>query len=213
MNIRYPLYEGVYRILTIVLLQQLLDVRLPVQDLPAKLDIGNPPLVPVILQAPAADPQRSGKLSVSQIYFNYLITSLLSLICGPVVGVAAGFVRDTIGFFLDPSYGYFFGYTVTAMASGLVYGLFFYRARLSVARIALCKAVINVFVNILMGSLWSAMLFQKGYLYYLSKSVVKNLLLLPAEILLLVLLYQVLLPVLTRMKLIPAQPSRRIPIF
>ena len=99
------------------------------------------------------------------------------------------------------------------MASGLVYGLFFYRARLSVARIALCKAVINVFVNILMGSLWSAMLFQKGYLYYLSKSVVKNLLLLPAEILLLVLLYQVLLPVLTRMKLIPAQPSRRIPIF
>lgn len=148
-----------------------------------------------------------------RIYFNYLITSLLSLICGPVVGVAAGFVRDTIGFFLDPSYGYFFGYTVTAMASGLVYGLFFYRARLSVVRIALCKAVINVFVNILMGSLWSAMLFQKGYLYYLSKSVVKNLLLLPAEILLLVLLYQVLLPVLTRMKLIPAQPSRRIPIF
>ena len=50
----------------IVLLQQLLDVRLPVQDFPAKLDIGNPPLVPVILQAPAADPQRSGKLPVSQ---------------------------------------------------------------------------------------------------------------------------------------------------
>ena len=55
-----------YQCSVIVLLQQLLDVRLPVQDLPAKLDIGNPSLVPVILQAPAADPQRSGKLPVGQ---------------------------------------------------------------------------------------------------------------------------------------------------
>ena len=59
-----------------------------------------------------------------RVYFNYLVTALLSLICGPVVGIAAGFVRDTIGFLLDPSWGYFFGYTVTAMASGLIYGLF-----------------------------------------------------------------------------------------
>ena len=50
----------------IVLLQQPLDVRLPVQDLPAKLDIGNPSLVPVILQAPAADLQHPGKLPVGQ---------------------------------------------------------------------------------------------------------------------------------------------------
>ena len=55
-----------YQCSVIVLLQQLLDVRLPVQDLPAKLDIGNPSLVPVILQAPAADLQRPGKLPVGQ---------------------------------------------------------------------------------------------------------------------------------------------------
>ena len=55
-----------YQCRVIVLLQQPLDVRLPVQDLPAKLDIGNPSLVPVILQAPAADLQRPGKLPVGQ---------------------------------------------------------------------------------------------------------------------------------------------------
>ena len=49
-----------YQCRVIVLLQQPLDVRLPVQDLPAKLDIGNPSLVPVILQAPAADLQHPG---------------------------------------------------------------------------------------------------------------------------------------------------------
>lgn len=148
-----------------------------------------------------------------RIYFNYLITSLLSLICGPVVGVAAGFVRDTIGFSWTPPTATFSAIPSQPWPRDWSTACSSTAPGLSVARIALCKAVINVFVNILMGSLWSAMLFQKGYLYYLSKSVVKNLLLLPAEILLLVLLYQVLLPVLTRMKLIPAQPSRRIPIF
>ena len=33
-----------------------------VQDLPTELDIGNPSLVPVILQAPAADLQRPNQL-------------------------------------------------------------------------------------------------------------------------------------------------------
>ena len=58
-----------YQCRVIILLQQLLDVRLPVQDLPAKLDIGNPSLVPVILQAPAADLQCLGKLPVGQELF------------------------------------------------------------------------------------------------------------------------------------------------
>ena len=55
-----------YQCRVIVLLQQLLDVRLPVQDLSTELDIGNPSLVPVILQAPAADLQCLGKLPVGQ---------------------------------------------------------------------------------------------------------------------------------------------------
>ncbi len=55
-----------YQCRVIILLQQLLDVRLPVQDLSTELDIGNPSLVPVILQAPAADLQCLGKLPVGQ---------------------------------------------------------------------------------------------------------------------------------------------------
>ena len=58
-----------YQCRVIILLQQLLDVRLPVQDLPTELDIGNPSLVPVILQAPAADLQCLGKLPVGQELF------------------------------------------------------------------------------------------------------------------------------------------------
>jgi len=148
------------------------------------------------------------------IYFGYLLNALGAMIYGPVMAIATGFVADNLGFFLFPSqYGYFFGYTITAMAGSLIYALFFYRARVSVLRIALAKLSVNVFVNIMLGALWSSMLYSKGYLYYLGRSVVKNVVMLPVEIILMTLFFQVMIPVLRQLKLIPPQPQKRIPFI
>lgn len=148
------------------------------------------------------------------IYFGYLLNALGAAIYGPIMGIITGFVVDILGFILTPSqYGFFFGYTITAMAGSFLYALFLYRTRVSIVRIALAKAAVNVFVNILMGALWSSMLFSKGYLYYLARSVVKNVVMLPVEILLLYLFFQVMLPILSQMRLAPAQPRKRIPFI
>ncbi|MGN0663508.1 MAG: folate family ECF transporter S component [Negativibacillus sp.] len=148
------------------------------------------------------------------IYFGYLLNALGAAIYGPIMGIITGFVVDILGFILTPSqYGFFFGYTITAMAGSFLYALFLYRTRVSIVRIALAKAAVNVFVNILMGALWSSMLFSKGYLYYLARSVVKNVVMLPVEILLLYLFFQVMLPILSQMRLAPAQPAKRIPFI
>ena len=148
------------------------------------------------------------------IYFGYLLNALGAAIYGPIMGIITGFVVDILGFILTPSqYGFFFGYTITAMAGSFLYALFLYRTRVSIVRIALAKTAVNVFVNILMGALWSSMLFSKGYLYYLARSVVKNVVMLPVEILLLYLFFQVMLPILSQMRLAPAQPGKRIPFI
>ncbi len=148
------------------------------------------------------------------IYFGYLLNALGAAIYGPIMGIITGFVVDILGFILTPSqYGFFFGYTITAMAGSFLYALFLYRTRVSIVRIALAKAAVNVFVNILMGALWSSMLFSKGYLYYMARSVVKNVVMLPVEILLLYLFFQVMLPILSQMRLAPAQPGKRIPFI
>ena len=148
-----------------------------------------------------------------RIYFNYFTNSMCSMICGPVLALIFGFVRDMLGFMANPSGGFFFGYTLSAMLSSFCYALFFYKARITVTRIMCCKLVINVCNNILLGSLWSAMLYSKGYYFYLVSSTVKNLMLLPVEIILLVLFYQLALPVLVKMKLIPEQPKGRMPLI
>jgi ECF transporter S component (folate family) len=144
-----------------------------------------------------------------RIYFTFLVTSLGATVYGPVLGVMVGFVSDILGFVIHPSGAFFPGYTLSAMLGGLCYGLLLYRHRVSVVRILAAKVVINYGVNVLLGSLWSAMLYSKGYYYYFASSIVKNTLLLPLEVLVLVALFNLVLPQLARMRVIPPLPSDR----
>ena len=75
----------------------------------------------------------------------------------------------------------------------MIYALFFYRAKITWRRIILAKLLTNI-QNVLLGALWSAILYSKGYLYYLTQSAVKNALYLPLQILLLGFLFQAVLP-------------------
>ncbi|MDY4810280.1 MAG: folate family ECF transporter S component, partial [Bulleidia sp.] len=54
------------------------------------------------------------------------------------------------------------------------------------------KAINNYVVNVCIGSIWSSMLYGNLYLYYFMRSIVKNTLLLPLEVILLVLLFNLL---------------------
>ena len=118
-----------------------------------------------------------------KIYFSYLAVSLGCLCYGPLVGMVTGVVIDTMGFLLA-GYGepYFPGYLVTAMLSGLLYGVMLYRRRPTVGRILVTRLLINYGSNVLLGSVWKAMLYGKGYLYYAGTGLVKNTLLLPLEV-------------------------------
>ena len=153
-----------------------------------------------------------GDLSL-RIYFTFFVKAVGCMIYGPVVGMISGGAGDLLGYFLHPVGGFFPGYTLTSILSGLFYGVFFYRARLSVLRIFLCKLSINALINVGLGSLWNMIIYHKGYYFYLAKSVVKNAALLPFEVVLLVLFTQAMIPILLRAKLIPQDTPRRIKLI
>lgn len=142
----------------------------------------------------------------------FLARALCALVCGPVMVILFGAAEDTLSFFLSSGgYPYFPGYMLTTILGCLIYALFFYRAHITWRRIILAKLITNV-QNVLLGSLWSAILYSKGYLYYMTTSAVKNALYLPLQILLLGFLFQALLPVLGRQGKLPNQlPQGRIP--
>ena len=68
------------------------------------------------------------------------------------------------------------------MLSGLIYGVALYRRRPTVARILVTRLLINYGSNVLLGSVWKAMLYGKGYLYYAATGLAKNTVLLPLEV-------------------------------
>ncbi len=139
-----------------------------------------------------------------KIGFGFLARALCALVYGPIGALVFGAAEDTLSYLYHPSGPYFPGYMLTTMLGCLIYALFFYRARITVTRIFLAKLATNV-QNVLLGSLWSAILYQKGYLYYMVKSAAKNAISLPVYTLMLVVLFQALLPVLHRMGVIPDQ--------
>ena len=146
-----------------------------------------------------------------KISFGFFLNALGSLIYGPYVGILTGFATDIRGVILHPMGPFFPGYTLTAMAGSFVYALFLYRARITVRRIVLCKLCVNLLVNVGLNCLWSAMLYSKGYLFYLGQSLAKNLLMLPVEIVILLTFLRIMLPVLSSAGLTPPQPTKHIP--
>ena len=130
-----------------------------------------------------------------RIYFHFFITALGGVICGPVLSLLIGFAADILGFILFPSGAFFFGYTISSMVGAFLYGCFLYKKHVSLLRLFFCKAAVNIGVNVLLGSLWSAILYSKGYYFYFVQSITKNLILLPVEVTILYLFFKVILPV------------------
>ena len=143
-----------------------------------------------------------------RVYFTFFIVAVGCSVYGPVVGIIAAAVIDTLNYVLFPAGAYFPGYLLSEMAGALIYSLFLYRRKITVLRLFGAKFCVNYLVNVLMGSLWSQMLYGKGYLYYMAKSLIKNTLLLPFEVILLAALFSLLLPVFSRFGLLPAHEEK-----
>lgn len=139
------------------------------------------------------------------IFFSFFINGLGSAIYGPVMGLLSGFAADILGYVIHPTGPFFFGYVLSTMMGSFFYGFFLYRARFTAWRALGAKLAVNLLVNVGMGSLWSAILYGKGYYYYLAKGLVKNLGLLPVEAVLLFLFLKAAAPFCVRMGLIPKQ--------
>ncbi len=151
-------------------------------------------------------------LSIS---FSFLARALCALVYGPVGVLVFGAAEDTLSFLLNSrGYPYFPGYMLTTMLGCFTYALFFYRTKVTVLKIFLAKLLTNV-QNVFLGALWSAVLYSKGYLYYMTTSAVKNLITLPIYTLMLVVVFQALLPIMYKIGIIPNQlgENGRIRIF
>lgn len=139
-----------------------------------------------------------------KIGFSGLPNRLVDFMFGPVVGTIFGGIMDVLKFLIKPDGGFFFGYTLTAMAGGFIYGLFYYRLQIkkpletdakgaklvllwikvnakAILLIFIANALVKVLCNIGLNTLWSSMTTGKAFLAILPGRVIKNLIQIPTD--------------------------------
>ena len=141
----------------------------------------------------------------------------ICLIYGPICGLFIGFCSDVIGYFIHPSNVFFLGYTLDAMLSGFIYGLCFYKKRITFANCFIARFFVNIFINVGLGSLWWKILYKlnfEAYLAYMGlTSFPKNVLYLLPQSILLFLVIKALSKPLTSFGLIDQKISENIGLF
>ena len=147
-----------------------------------------------------------------RIGWGFLARALCALVGGPVNALVFGLAEDTISYLMNPTGPYFPGYALTTMLGTMVYALFLYRSKVTVLRVFLAKLSNNI-INVLLGSVWSAVLYGKGYLYYVSTRVVTNSIMLPIQTVMLVALFAALLPPLCHLDLLPRGMDGRLHLW
>lgn len=136
-------------------------------------------------------PSGFGSLGLNLVYLAF---AAIGMLYGPLVGLTIGFFSDVLGFFIFPSaYGFFPGYTFDAMISGFMYGIFFYKTRLSYSKCFYSRLFVNLFVNVFMGSIWWSIINNFDFNAYINYmfiiSLPKNLIyLIPQSLLLFIIL-------------------------
>lgn len=121
-------------------------------------------------------------LPIVKIGFAFLPLVIVAMLYGPVWGGVAGAIGDILVAVLG-EFGYFPPMTISAILSGVIYGVFLYRKPADIRRVILCVVCESVFISVILQTFWLMLLTGKGYLVLLPTRIVQNLITIPIQVL------------------------------
>lgn len=124
-----------------------------------------------------------------RISFTYIPVALASAMFGPVCGGIVGALGDLFAFVVSPSSGgsFFPGFTLNAFIGGFIYGIFFYKNDITVMRVICAKLLIFFIVQLGLTPMWLSIMYGKSYIALISFRIFKNLMFLPIDTLVIML--------------------------
>jgi ECF transporter S component (folate family) len=86
------------------------------------------------------------------------------MLYGPICGVVIGALSDILGHFMFQGGTVFFlGYTISAMMAGFIYGICFYKTKVTFTKCLAARIIVNMLVNVILGTLWWSMVYDLSY--------------------------------------------------
>ena len=104
-----------------------------------------------------------GKFAVGpnvNVTFFFLPIAVGAMCQGPLPAAAIGGVADVLGCLIMPTGPYFPGFTLNAVITGAVYGIFFYKRKPKLWQIILARLILMVIVDLVLTPLWLNLLYS-----------------------------------------------------
>lgn len=114
-----------------------------------------------------------------QLSFGFIAIGLIGLWYGPIPAALCSGISDLIGFMIFPSGMFFPGFTLSAIVGGLLYGLVLYRRPIKFLRTLLAFFLVGIIVNVILNTIWVAILYGYGIWALLPARIAKNLITIP----------------------------------
>lgn len=123
------------------------------------------------------------ELPYVRVSFGFLASSFSAILMGPILSGINGAIADVVGYFLFPSGSAFFpGFTISALMSGIIYGIFLYKKPKSLIRVTLAVLVISIVVDLGLNTLWLSMLYDKAWMVLFVTRILKTAIMFPVQI-------------------------------
>lgn len=116
-----------------------------------------------------------------KISLNFIVTSAMGFLFGPIPAMLGAGAIDLIGFVLRPTGPYFPGFTFNSALTGFLYGMILYRREIRIWRCLLAKFSVSLIVNVILATLWLSVLYGKAVSVLLPARLIKNATSLPLE--------------------------------
>lgn len=127
------------------------------------------------------------KTPILVISFSYIPIMLSAIMLGPWYTMLIAGFADLIGALLFPFGAYFVGYTISAVISGLIYGLFLYRKKefsnkSFILRLILSTLIMLIVCNCLLNTIWIYITTKEALFAILPTRLLKQLIMLPIQV-------------------------------
>ena len=124
-----------------------------------------------------------------RIGFGFLPVAMTAIMFGPLWAAASYAIGDILGMLIFPTGVFFPGFTVTAFLTGLTFGLFLYKRKVTAKSVLPASLIIILCLNLILDTFWLMILMGNGFLALLPTRIIKCAVMLPIHLILIPLVW------------------------
>lgn len=117
-----------------------------------------------------------------EIRFQSIPVKLAGALLGPYLGGIVGALTDILAYLVKPTGPFFPGFTLSSLATGVIFAFFLHGKKFALPRVIAAEAVITGAIGLCLNSFWLSLLYKTPFLVSVISRAPKELIMLPINI-------------------------------